>query len=523
MEKELAVMKQDEVEEKYKTILVDKFNEMRDVSNSVSIDSEFIERYYGKIAQAKLGMKIVNDFEDALLMNGLAGLNCIELGLDFSTLTQEEFERIPFDSKTVFSEETIKKFNPAKILEDAKNFGLGLETIKLFNGEMLTGKGCHVAIHDENCNPSLSDADIVQYEHLLKTTDENGNPVPIDPNCSIVKYKNRKGEETEYACYDYVRPEDTEHMHGLTVTSLLASKSCGVAKDAKVHFYSGYFNRAVENIIKHNSSCKEEDKILVLSVSQRIKDEDFEPIQQELRNAGCEIVCANNFDKNFNEYTGDGKNIVIPLDLTVEEVKRLKDEFEKYYLDKIQELQKAGNFEEAEKCRQKYENRDKNFAQMEAQLERRDNVKIPTSVTYHQVGQNGFKYQSAYSTSWGIPQIAGLFTLFKQVDRDLTFDSFCDIANTTAIGEHKIINPNGIYEEMLRRKIMDSQERNSPLHLLKQREKAISEKQNGRNSAGFTVQNIAQAAEESSVENNQEARTIVQSDIRDVEEKNIVH
>ena len=68
----------------------------------------------------KLGLGEADEFEDALLMNGLAGLDCVELGLDFSELTQEEFEHLPFDSKTVFSEETKAKFHPEKILEKKK-------------------------------------------------------------------------------------------------------------------------------------------------------------------------------------------------------------------------------------------------------------------------------------------------------------------------------------------------------------------------------------------------------------------
>lgn len=448
-------MKQEKEVEEYKKILETEFKRIKEElqTDEVKIDSEFIERYFGKIAQAKLGMKIVNDFEDALLMNGLAGMNCVELGLDFSGLSPEEFAKIPFDSRTIFSEDTIKQFNPAKILEEAKKFGSGLEK----DSKALTGKGIHVAVMDQNCNPSLTDAEIVEYEHLVKIKDEEGNPIQTDPKCSIISYTDTEMENgveiekiTEYACYDYVRLEDTEHMHGLTVTSLLASKSCGVAKDAKVHFYAGRIERTVENIKKHNMGCKEEDKILVLSVSERI--DGFEEYQEELRQCGCEIVCANNFDKNFNEYTDNGDSIEIPLDLTEDELDILRADFEKYYAEKISRLQEEGRTEEKEKIRKEYEKRKgKIFIQMEKQIKRKDNVKIPTAVTYHQVGQNGFKYQSSYSTSWGIPQIAGLLATFKQLDRSLTFKEFCEIAKSTSIGEYQIINPKGIYEEIERR------------------------------------------------------------------------
>lgn len=389
-------MKQEKEVEEYKKILKDELKKMIEESeiSDVKIDSRFIEKYYGKIAQAKLGMKIVNEFEDALLMNGLAGINCVELGIDFSNLSIEEFARIPFDSKTVFpnplllrnTKNELEEYNPNDIIETGKEFGLGLESLKL------TGKGIHVAVMDQNCNPSLTDAEIVEYEHLVKIKDEEENPIQTDPKCSKISYTDTKKENgieaekiTEYACYDYVRDEDIEHVHGLTVTSLLASKSCGVAKDAKVHFYAGRIERTVKNIKEHNMNYKEEDKILVLSVSERING--FDKYREELRDCGCEIVCANNFDQNFNEYMGEGENIEVPLDLTSDQLDLLKKEFDEYYTEKISKLEQEGLLEQAEEIRQEYEERKgKISSQMQRQIERKNNVKIPTAVTYHQVG-----------------------------------------------------------------------------------------------------------------------------------------
>lgn len=107
-------MKQEEVQNVYIETLIKNLPK--------KITSEFIRQYYSASNQARLGLKDLDGFEDALLMNGLAGLNCIELGLDFSSLSQEEFEHLPFDSRTIFSKETIEKFQPEQILERGKEF-----------------------------------------------------------------------------------------------------------------------------------------------------------------------------------------------------------------------------------------------------------------------------------------------------------------------------------------------------------------------------------------------------------------
>lgn len=394
-------MKQEKEQEKYIEILQKGLPK--------KITSEFVRKYYSAIHQARLGLKDLNEFEDAIIMNGLAGLDCVALDLDFSELSQEEFEKIAFDTKTIFSEETKKQFNPAQILERAKSFGLGLEKTGL------TGKGIHIAIRDENCNPYLTDANVVEYTKIKdgKTTKE-------------------------------VNSNDTEHMHGLTVTSLLASHSCGIAKDALVHFFNSsivkYDEEKKKNkhdsaaeiesfisyIIAHNQKCREEnrDNDMILVASGSWADRAFEAHRDKLREVGCELVCANNFNKNFGEFVNNDGSVHNPLELSEEEIQQVTTRFS-----------------------------DPNLMKQIKIMSDRDKVKIPITRTYHQVGSDGiseplFKYQSSFSTSWGIPQVAGLLTVFKEMDRTLTFDQFLEYAERTAIGEMKIINPEGIYREI---------------------------------------------------------------------------
>ena len=371
-------MKQEREQERYKVVVSQNLPK--------KIDSEFVRYYFGKMNQLRLGLGDLNEFEDAMIMNGLAGIDC--RGIDFRELSQGEFESIPFDTFSIFSKETIEQFNPENILERGKSFGQGLDQIPL------TGKGIHIAIRDQNCNPYLTDANIVDYTRV----------------------KNGK-------VYKQVSDYDIEHMHGKATTSLLASKSCGVAKDADVHFFSGSIDDYVKYIVDYNKKCKEENKEedMILIASGSWRDKNFINHSEILRDNGCELICANNFDKNFNEFTSNGEDVQVPLKVSEKELEMLIKE----YPDRAEMI--------------KY------------QAERKDMVKIPISRTYHQVGEsNGFKYQSAYSTSWGIPQVAGLFAVFKQADRTLTFDQFCEIANRTAKGKERIINPPEIYKELER-------------------------------------------------------------------------
>lgn len=426
-------MKQEKEQNEYIEIL------NKNLLKHKKITSEFIRQYYSASNQARLGLKDLNEFEDALLMNGLAGLNCENLGLDFSQLSQEEFEHFPFDSRTTFSKETIEQFHPEQILERGKNFGLGLSETGL------TGKGIHIAIRDENCNPYLTDANIVEY----------------------TKIKDGK-------TYNEVNPDDVEHMHGVTTVSLLASKTCGVAKDSFVHFFSSSDSidktidksivLYVEHIVAYNQKCTEENREsdMILVASGSWGDKSFETHRDKLREVGCELVCANNFNKNFGEFTNNGGNIENPLEMPQDKI----DEF-------IEE-----------------------FPNHEGQIRtvtQNDKIKIPISRTYHQVGiEDGgkpiFKYQSAFSTSWGVPQVAGLLAVFKEIDRNLTFEQFLECAERTATDRNgmKIINPQGIYLEIDRmRKIRywhDPKSENSFEHI-----------NSGLESLGFSEQEIGKA------------------------------
>ena len=346
------------------------------LKKSPKIDDYFFERFLGKKAQAAYLSRKQGELEDAILMNGLAGVDCRDV--DFAGLSLNNYIKIPFDSKTQFPEDVSEVFDA--ILEKSKEFGYGLEG--LIKDGKLSGESVHVAIIDEDVDISKMDTNDIDIIHEEESTGH--------------------------------------HFHGQTVSSLLAAKSCGVAKCATVHFFKGGASAVeqFEKIIAYNKNCQQEsDKISVLSGSWRIKtNDDFNKWQQALRAVGCELVCQNNFIRNFTEISG---NDVI-LDMNEEE--------------------KSGFSEE--------------MRQMIDCIDLDSLVKIPINRAYHQYGEtqrgDEFKYQPIYSNSWGIPQVAGLLALYKAKDKSLTFDDFCDLCRKTA-GEKGIINPEGIYEEIEKR------------------------------------------------------------------------
>lgn len=367
------------------------------------IDDEMFERFFGKKAQAEFLSGKCDDLTDAMIMGGLSGIDCRDY--DFSRLSPKNYTKIPFDSDTKFPEEIAHVFDA--ILEKSKEFGFGLEG--LIQDGKLSGEGIHVAIIDENIDMAQIDTDDI----------------------NIVSHD-------EYS--------SGNHYHGKITSSLLASKSCGVAKGASLHFYektSEEYRREADErksnikdeeskqefknwkkvksaedrgrtfskIVEYNKNCENEsDKITVVSGSWSLPNSEFLKWQQEFRKAGCELVCQNNFIQNFTEISGDD----VILDMTEEE----KDGFS----ESMRRMVESSNLDEL--------------------------VKIPINRTYHRYGDaTNFKYQATYSNSWGIPQVAGLLALYKAKDRSLTFEQFCDLCRETA-SEKGVINPVGIYEQI---------------------------------------------------------------------------
>lgn len=166
------------------------------------------------------------------------------------------------------------------------------------------------------------------------------------------------------------------------------------------------------------------------------------------------------------------------------------------------------------------------FPQHESKIQmlaNKDKIRIPISRTYHQVGKEKddvFKYQSSFSTSWGIPQVAGLLAVFKELDRDLTFEQFLECARITATDRNgmKIINPQGICLEVERIKNAE----NVRYWHNQKSEDALEHIKSGMESIGFSEQEIGKATIHTPMEKKQQAQSREREDTEKIKNEELI-
>ena len=143
---------------------------------------------------------------------------------------------LTFNLKTIWPTEMPPGGEPARLLADAMNPGLGVRNL---HREGLTGKGVNVAIIDQ----------------------------PL--------YQDHPEFAGKIAAYHDVGCESESSMHGPAVASLLVGTQCGCAPDARVYFVaapswtrdSAYQARALDWITDQNEKLLAGEKIRVVSVS----------------------------------------------------------------------------------------------------------------------------------------------------------------------------------------------------------------------------------------------------------------
>jgi hypothetical protein len=164
-------------------------------------------------------------------------------GLDLSN-SLEALLHSTFDSKTQWpaADKLPAGFNPAEIMETAKDPGLGVRALQ---AQGITGKGVGIAIIDQTLL-----VDHVEYVDRLQVYEEDGNP----------------GDWS---------------MHGPAVASIAVGKTVGVAPGADLYFIATSFCNATSNatvdfaclakdirrIIEINNGLPKNRKIRVLSMS----------------------------------------------------------------------------------------------------------------------------------------------------------------------------------------------------------------------------------------------------------------
>lgn len=301
---------------------------------------------------------------------------------DLSQVTIGGISDISFDEATKWPEESKlpKGFNPNKWFSTGKDPGLNLSKI---HEKGITGKGISVAIIDKP---------------IRSTHNE------FKDNMTYIKIDNPD--------------EANPHFHGLACASILAGKTCGVAKDSKLYYFStpdvgkdrftGYID-AINKIIEMNESLPKEEKIKIVSVSDGIgeKDKNYSKWQETIKKANSEgltVVYSNLLGKNFVWGGCDpSKDRNNPLNY------------------KLTNYLKGKNIDQT-------------------------NIIVPGDfrTTASNDGDNDYVYWGEGGFSWAIPYVAGLSALAWQVNPDLTFDQIIDklieTKTTTAEGRY-IINP----------------------------------------------------------------------------------
>lgn len=305
---------------------------------------------------------------------------------DLSKVPIELLYRISFSTMTKWppQDKLPKGFYPDKIIEKAKTFkGLGVEKL---HEHGITGKGVTIAYIDW----------------------------PFD-----VEHVEFKGQNIEYVSMC----EDEYNFHGYSVAGLLMGKNIGIAKDIKLLYYAtGYYPKtgkdpveyaivsklkSLQDIIKR---LKNNEDISAVGMSSSIryiityflKDKEkqkyylniFNKMKQKLEDFNVPLIDTSIL------VNGSGFIYSFKIDPTLS-----NDDLDNYFsLEKPSANEnKMVSVIDADKC-------------------------LPLAYT-----KDGYKYENFVgSGSWCMPQIVGLYALSKQVDKEISFEEFTQIAHNTA-------------------------------------------------------------------------------------------
>lgn len=331
---------------------------------------------------------------------------------DLSDLPEEDLARLNFDDKTIWPKKMPAWLNIEKINQIGKTPGLHLRDL---HNQGITGKGVNIAIIDQALSPHQ------EY------------------NKNLVFYKN----------LDKLAGEGS--MHGAAVASIAVGKNVGVAPGAKLYYisanFSDYYNyrnnsknapfnaniytESVEYLLELNKTLPKENKISVIAMSRGFSPDD---------------IGRNRFVKVLEK--AKKQNIIVFTTNNVCTVSR-----EGFYVDPddISSYNvPAGWFNEE----------DMGF------YSTTDRVCVPSDyrITSSPTGHNDYVAYYRGDYSWAVPYLAGVATLAKQINPNITQKEFEEIARETAqrvqvkgksgntYPVSKFINPKALIQEVKNRK-----------------------------------------------------------------------
>ncbi len=321
-----------------------------------------------------------------LFSGGLSGADLRDV--DMSSLSQETFKRLTFDSETEFPKD--QETHAKQLIEQGK-FSNTLEGL---HKERINGEGTTIVLIDSLSNSQTSEFEGRDVENIVFKENDDGT-------ISYEKY------EKEYG----------DNHHGKTTASLATGNKCGVAPKAKVYLFGTAegtdWTKAQETILKYiEENMIEKNKIpdiISMSADMKISVED-QKIIDRLKEQECAFLNSKEFWKDFlwGRVSYDGKEVLL-------------DELIKEVVDKGED--------------KKY---DENSTPGKSLTKARDNVLrkehdmavLPcTGVTCLKDGKEGvYKYIGSFcGASFAIPQVAGLFLLARQIDPEIKYKDFINI------------------------------------------------------------------------------------------------
>ena len=366
---------------------------------AIHIDDKYIEQKFERIAGEIASRNAENDL--SFILEGICGEDVSKI--DMSNLSPENFRRLTFDNKTIFSNEQIKRFHPEKLLEQGKKFS-NVKEEKGLHENGINGKGTSIAILDRYFDSSISEFEGKVVKHIVLEKDRNGENV-----ANIIFERNKENDfRKEY------KEKYMDGSHGNTTACLVAGSECGVAPETEMYIFSVgniAWEESKEMMLKYIVENNIEPDIISISADIQTSKEG-QKMLDELEKKGCTLLDSSKFWKDFSWGRTSNHGEVVLLD---------------------ELLKIISNRESAENSRT--DKVIKNIA---------STVVLPAAGrTNIHVGEDGktiYKYNgSLCGASYAIPQIAGMFLLARQIDFSIRYDEFMNVVKNP-----KRLNPEGM-------------------------------------------------------------------------------
>jgi len=367
---------------------------------------------------------------------------------DLSTIDAGVLLKCDFDTGTTWpSQDKLPAgFDPEKVMEEAKNPGLGIREL---HRQGIDGRGVKVAIIDQ----TLSSEQGKYSEHAEY------------PN--IIDYK------------EFGVDDEGVSMHGAAVASLFVGRTCGVAPGSELVYravasgkddggnreFNNYAD-ALFDIIEFNKTLPPLDKIRIVSCSIGFMEDKPEPgldrwieaikLAEEEGIVVSDVGDRTGVDNIGGGTSGDKDEVegyryaLFLKGKTEEDDGLLKELMVKKDVDgilkRLREINKAeivGVDDQTLRARiEKNLSRDPN---------QNKSIVVPSDyrTMASWIGPEDYMYNGVGGMSWAVPYLSGIFALVWQIRPDLKKEQIAEIINQTAItnsSDIKVINPKGVIE-----------------------------------------------------------------------------